>query len=303
MRHETLVEILPLTDWLVTQTPAKNFFQTCVNLCLCSWLFSPSTHFNPSGHGSFGGRCLSQRCQWQGAEPPRYEAEGLKQPGNIGKRCWGLVAIWFCDTVTGQKVCTQSDASVLNAKERFHDICPTNYEASVGLPAHEVFAEIDEDGSGTIDRHEPLSCIQPGHHAHQTWKHHLWFRHVLNRISWAYVNGPYLPQFALNPSIQFLKLSFGSWILTALCLFVYLHCYCHIWTLLNNSPIQPIHKRSYTCMKIWFRMDAHCTASVQHQFQSIIEWANALVPPTPFSGRSGGERSKRPTSAPIVQIL
>ena len=35
----------------------------------------------------------------------------------------------------------------------------------------------------------------------------------------------------------------------------------------------------------------------------IIEWANALVPPTPFSGRSGGERSKRPTCAPIVQIL
>lgn len=105
----------------------------------------------------------------------------LKQPGNAGG------ALLRFDCVTGQKVCTQSDASVLNAKERFNDICPTNYEASVGLPAHEVFAEIDEDGSGTIDRHEPLGCIQPGHHAHQTWKHHLWFRHVLNRISWAYV--------------------------------------------------------------------------------------------------------------------
>ena len=33
---------------------------------------------------------------------------------------------------------------------------------------------------------------------------------------------------------------------------------------------------------------------------TIIEWANALVPPTPFSGRSGGERSKRPTCA-VVQ--
>jgi hypothetical protein len=30
-QHETLVEILPLTDWLVTQIPAKNFFQTCVS--------------------------------------------------------------------------------------------------------------------------------------------------------------------------------------------------------------------------------------------------------------------------------
>ena len=30
------------------------------------------------------------------------------------------------------------------------------------------------------------------------------------------------------------------------------------------------------------------------------KWANALVPPTPFSGRSGGERSKRPTCA-VVQ--
>ena len=26
----------------------------------------------------------------------------------------------------------------------------------------------------------------------------------------------------------------------------------------------------------------------------IIEWANALVPPTPISGLSGGERAKRP---------
>ena len=32
----------------------------------------------------------------------------------------------------------------------------------------------------------------------------------------------------------------------------------------------------------------------------IYKWANALVPPTPFSGRSGGERSKRPTCA-VVQ--
>jgi hypothetical protein len=33
---------------------------------------------------------------------------------------------------------------------------------------------------------------------------------------------------------------------------------------------------------------------------SSYKWANALVPPTPFSGRSGGERSKRPTCA-VVQ--
>ena len=51
----------------------------------------------------------------------------LKQPGNAGG------ALLRFDCVTGQKVCTQSDASVLNAKERFNDICPTNYEASVGL--------------------------------------------------------------------------------------------------------------------------------------------------------------------------
>ena len=30
------------------------------------------------------------------------------------------------------------------------------------------------------------------------------------------------------------------------------------------------------------------------------KWANAQVPPTPFQGRSGGERSKRPTRA-VVQ--
>ena len=34
--------------------------------------------------------------------------------------------------------------------------------------------------------------------------------------------------------------------------------------------------------------------------KSFYKWANALVPPTPFSGRSGGERSKRPTCA-VVQ--
>ena len=33
---------------------------------------------------------------------------------------------------------------------------------------------------------------------------------------------------------------------------------------------------------------------------TIYKWANALVPPTPFSGQSGGERSKRPTCA-VVQ--
>ena len=37
-----------------------------------------------------------------------------------------------------------------------------------------------------------------------------------------------------------------------------------------------------------------------HQATASPEWANALVPPTPFSGRSGGERSKRPTCA-VVQ--
>ena len=37
-----------------------------------------------------------------------------------------------------------------------------------------------------------------------------------------------------------------------------------------------------------------------HELLFIYKWANAQVPPTPFQGRSGAERSKRPTRA-VVQ--
>ena len=50
----------------------------------------------------------------------------------------------------------------------------------------------------------------------------------------------------------------------------------------RSHKAAPISQQSHTCIYIY------------------IKWANALVPPTPFSGRSGGERSKRPTCA-VVQ--
>ena len=66
----------------------------------------------------------------------------------------------------------------------------------------------------------------------------------------------------------------------------------------NSQPDHGRHRNDLTDTHLATATSCHMSSA--NPCRLIIEWANALVPPTPFSGRSGGERSKRPTCA-VVQ--